>query len=80
VPIATNGVLGKGKTAAQDRLCQLGGTKVPLPEETLRTLYKSKADYQDRVNKRLAGLSKEGWYLPEYADDVRNDAKRVAIP
>jgi hypothetical protein len=80
VPVAANGVLGKGKTPAQDRLCQLGGTKVPLPEETLRKLYKSKADYQDRVNKRLAELSKEGWYLPEYADDVRNDDKRVAIP
>jgi alpha/beta hydrolase family protein len=80
VPIATNGVLGKGKTSAQDRLCQLGGTKVSLPGETLKKLYKSNADYQDRVNKRLAELLKEGWFLPEYADDVRGDAKAVRVP
>ena len=30
VPAATNGVMGKGKTPAQDRLCLLAGTKVPL--------------------------------------------------
>ena len=29
VPIATYGVFGKGKTTAQDRLCQLAGTEVP---------------------------------------------------
>jgi hypothetical protein len=80
VPVAANGVLGKGRTPTQDRLCQLGGTKVPLPEETLKKLYKSKADYQDRVNARLDALIKEGWFMREYADDVRNDAKRVAIP
>jgi Alpha/beta hydrolase domain len=80
VPIATNGVLGKGKTQAQDRLCQLGGTKVPLPDETLRKLYKNRGDYQERVNKRLNELMKEGWFLPEYADDVRADAKSARIP
>ena len=80
VPIATNGVLGKGKTAAQDRLCQLGGTKVPLPDETLRKLYKNSEDYHSRVNARLDALIKEGWFLTEYVDDVRNDARNVRIP
>ena len=80
VPLASNGVLGKGKTQSQDRLCQLGGTKVPLPDATLKKLYKSGADYQDRVNKRLDALVKEGWYLPEYVDDVRKDAAAVRIP
>ena len=80
VPIATNGVLGKGKTQAQDRLCQLGGTKVALPEATVKKLYKSGADYQDRVNKRLDALVKEGWFLPEYVDDVRRDAAAAKIP
>jgi hypothetical protein len=80
VPIATNGVLGKGKTQAQDRLCQLGGTKVPLPDETLKKLYKSSADYQTRVNKRLAELIEEGWFLEEYARDVQVDARNVKIP
>jgi hypothetical protein len=80
VPIAANGVLGKGKTAAQDRLCQLGGTKVMLSDATLKKLYKSRRDYQDRVNKRLDALVKEGWFLPEYADDVRKDAAATKIP
>jgi len=80
VPIATNGVLAKGKTPAQDRLCQLGGTKVILPDATLRNLYRNAAGYQDRVNKRLDALVKEGWFLPEYVDDTRKDAAAVRIP
>jgi len=80
VPIAANGVLGKGKTPAQDRLCQLGGTKVRLADATLHQLYKSHGDYQDRVNKRLDALVKEGWFLPEFVDDVRKDAAAVKIP
>lgn len=79
VPIATNGVLGKGKTPAQDRLCQLGGTKVMLADATLKNLYKNGAGYQDRVNKRLDALVKEGWFLPEFVDDVRKDAAAVRI-
>jgi hypothetical protein len=79
VPTAINGVLGKGKTPAQDRLCQLGGTKVPLTDATLTKLYKGGDGYQKRVNARLAALVKEGWFLPEYAEDVRKDAKEVRI-
>jgi hypothetical protein len=80
VPIASYGVFGKGKTAAQDRLCQLAGTEVPLAEATLRTLYRSKDDYVARVDQRLEQLIAEGWFLPEYADMVRADAKREVIP
>ena len=79
VPIASNGVLAKGKTPAQDRLCQLGGTKVMLPDATLVKLYKNSDRYQKRVNARLAELVKDGWFLPEYADEVRKDAKGVRI-
>jgi len=57
VPVAANGVLGKGKTQAQDRLCQLGGTKVMLPQETLKKLYKNSEGYQQRVNTRLHGAA-----------------------
>jgi hypothetical protein len=80
VPIAANGVLGKGKTPAQDRLCQLGGTKVALPDAVLTKLYKNSTDYQNRVNARLTELVREGWFLPEYADEVRKDSKAVKIP
>ena len=80
VPIATYGVFGKGKTSQQDRLCQLAGTKVPLADEVLRKLYRGAGDYAGRVEQRLKPLIAEGWFLPEYADMVRADAKRVKIP
>ena len=79
VPIASYGVFGKGKTTAQDRLCQLAGTKVPLPDATLRKTYPSRDDYVNRVNQRLTDLIRDGWFLPEYAGIVRDDAKAVAI-
>ena len=80
VPLAANGVMGKGKTPAQDRLCLLAGTKVRLPDATLKNLYRNTADYEDRVNKRLDALVKEGWFLPEYVDDARKDAAAIRIP
>jgi hypothetical protein len=80
VPIATYGVFGKGKTAQQDRLCQLAGTKVPLADAVLRTLYKGSGDYTARVEQRLKQLITEGLFLPEYADMVRADARAVRVP
>jgi hypothetical protein len=80
VPIATYGVMGKGKTTATDRLCLLAGTEVPLPDATLRRLYRDKADYVARVERRLKELVSAGWFLPEYADMVRADARAVTLP
>ncbi len=80
VPTATNGVFGKGKTPAQDRLCQLAGTKVPLADEVLKKLYRGNADYVAKVEQRLKQLITEGWFLPEYADMVRADAKAARSP
>ena len=80
VPVATYGVFGKGKTPQQDRLCQLAGTEVPLPEATLRKLYRNTEDYTNRVSRRLDELVKAGWFLPEYVESVRADAKATSIP
>jgi hypothetical protein len=80
VPTATNGVFGKGKTTAQDRLCQLAGTKVPLPEATLKKLYPSKSEYVKKVERRLTELVAQGWFLPEYADMVHRDANATPLP
>jgi len=33
-----------------------------------------------RVEQRLKQLMSEGWFLPEYADMVRVDARAVRIP
>ena len=80
VPIATYGVMGKGKTPAQDRQCQLAGTEVALPEATLKSLYRNKADYETKVAMRLKELVKEGWFLPEYVETIQADAKATTIP
>jgi hypothetical protein len=80
VPIAAFGVFGKGKTQQQDRLCQLAGTRVSLADDVLRKLYRGNGDYTGRVEQQLKQLIAEGWFLPEYADMVRADVKRVRIP
>jgi len=80
VPAATHGVMGKGKTAAQDRLCLLAGTKVPLKPETLARLYPNAADYTAKIDRRLKDLIAAGWFLEEYADAARADARKVTLP
>jgi hypothetical protein len=80
VPTAANGVFGKGKTQAQDRLCQLAGTKTPLPDATLKRLYPTKAEYVTRAIRRLEELIAEGWFLPEYAEAIRRDIQGVNLP
>ena len=80
VPAATHGVMGKGKTAAQDRLCLLAGTKVPLTPETLARLYQNSADYVAKVDRLLKELVDAGWFLPEYAAAVLADARTVTLP
>ena len=80
VPVATHGVFGKGKTQATDRLCQLAGTEVPLPDATLRKLYPNKDAYVSRANRRLAELIAEGWFLPEYVESMRSGLQATSIP
>ena len=80
VPVATYGVMGKGKAQAQDRLCQLAGTEVALTDATLKTLYRNKADYEAKVARRLNDLVKDGWFLQEYVDATKADARATAIP
>jgi hypothetical protein len=79
VPVATFSTFGKGRTTAQDRLCQLAGTEVPLPEATVKKLYRDKADYAKKADERLAQLIKDGWFLPEYAESVRADVAATEI-
>ena len=80
MPIATYGVFGKGKAAAQDRLCQLAGTKVPLAADVLGSRYRSQDDYIARIEQRLKQLVAEGWFLPEYAGMVLADSKASSLP
>jgi hypothetical protein len=58
----------------------LAGTKVPLADEVLKKLYRGNADYVAKVEQRLKQLIADGWFLPEYVDTVRADAKAARIP
>ena len=49
------------------------------PVSTLKTLYKTKADYQARVERRLAELERQGWSLPLYHNLILGDAAKVAF-
>lgn len=80
VPVATNGVFGKGKTTATDRLCLLAGTKVPLPAAVLKKLYPQPGAYAAAVERRLQELVAQGWFLPEYAEMVRRDSRQTRLP
>jgi hypothetical protein len=46
---------------------------------TFRRLYGTRSVYASRVTQRLTELIREGWFLPEYADLVRDDTKTVAF-
>ena len=71
VPIAKYGIPNSGPGQ-----CSLLGYQTPLPAATLAELYMNRGQYVSRVNARLVELIREGWFPPEYADVVRNDAQR----
>lgn len=78
VPVATYGV----PNGPNSMPCNIAGWRVPFDEETLRDQlrYKNKGTYISAINRRLMELVREGWMLPEYADDVRADAQAIEIP
>jgi len=80
VPVAAYGVPNAGATPAAQFNCSIAGWRVPFDEHSLRGLYKNKGSYISALNRRLMDLVREGWMLPEYADDVRADAQAIEIP
>jgi len=56
---------------------------VPITQQgdarTLNGLYRNKGSYISAINRRLMELVREGWMLPEYAEDVRADAQAIDI-
>jgi hypothetical protein len=61
-------------------LCAIAGWRVPYSEETLREMYRNRGAYISQLNVRLMELVREGWMLPEYAEDIREDALAIEIP
>jgi hypothetical protein len=62
-------------------LCNQTGYQTPLPDDVLRSLYKSRSQYVSKVNYRLMELIREDWFPKQYAHDyVRADLKAADIP
>lgn len=79
VPVAAYGVPNAGATPAAQFNCSIAGWRIAYDEQTLNGLYKNKGSYISAVNRRLNDLLRDGWMLPEYADDVRDDAQAIDI-
>ena len=80
VPVAQYGVPNAGATPAAQFNCSIAGWRVAFDQETLNDMYRNKGSYISAINRRLMELVREGWMLPEYADDVRSDAQAIDIP
>ena len=79
VPFAIYGATGNQatpRTGPNPTQCLVYGSQTALPYETLTALYRTRDDYARRVNKRLDELVREGWLLPEYAEEFRAEAAR----
>ncbi|HKW01155.1 MAG TPA: alpha/beta hydrolase domain-containing protein [Vicinamibacterales bacterium] len=79
VPVAQYGVPNAGATPAAQFNCSIAGWRVAFDQETLNDIYRNKGSYISAINRRLMELVREGWMLPEYADDVRADAQAIEI-
>lgn len=92
VPIAKFGVPNEGAVPATpntvpwvalrgeagiDQLCRLTGYQIPLAAGELRARYGSQAAYLAKVQQRVDELTRDGWSLPVYRDQILADAANV---
>ena len=63
--------------AGIDQLCRLTGYQIAMTGPELRTLYGSKDQYVAKVRARVDELTKQGWSLPVYRNQILADAARV---
>jgi hypothetical protein len=94
VPIAKFGVPNEGAVPATpntvpwvalrgeagiDQLCRLTGYQIALSPAELRKLYRTKAEYVSKVRQRLDDLTRQGWSLPLFRDQILADAEAVTF-
>ena len=58
-------------------LCNLTNYQLDFSKDQLKTLYKDKKSYQAKVQQSLDALTKQGWSLPVYRDQILADAARM---
>jgi hypothetical protein len=65
--------------AGINQLCGLLGYELPIEPARLRAMYKDKQAYQAKFAQRLDELTRQGWSLPVYKDQILADAARVTF-
>jgi hypothetical protein len=63
--------------ASVQLFCSIAGYEVPLTREQVQTLYKTRKEYQSKVELRANQLIKEGWLSPAYKDLILADAMKI---
>ena len=56
----------------------LSGYKAPFSHERLAEAYDSPEEYVSLVDRRLDALIRDGWYLEEDAEEIREEAAAIA--
>jgi hypothetical protein len=82
VPVAKYGVPNNADPkpgTRDDFYCGIAGYETPLAADRLRALHTDAAAYRRKVQQRLTELTKAGWFLAEYANQVTGDAEKVRI-
>jgi len=94
VPVAKYGVPNEGAVpptpntvpwvalrgqAGIDQLCRLTGYQIAMSPAELRKLYGTKAAFVSKVQQRLDELTRQGWSLPVYRDQILADAAAVSF-
>jgi hypothetical protein len=62
-----------------DDLCHLTGYQIAMTPPDLKKLYGSKDRYIARVRERMDELTRQGWSLPVYRNQILADAAKVSF-
>jgi hypothetical protein len=60
-----------------DDLCRLTGYQIVMTGPELKKVYGSQENYVAKVRARLDELTRQGWSLPVYRDQILSDANKV---
>lgn len=63
--------------AGIDQLCRLTGYQVPLTDAELKKLYTNKQNFLAKVRQRVDELTRQGWSLPVYREQILADAAKA---
>jgi hypothetical protein len=75
VPVAVHRATNTGQGIPGLGSCLVFGSQHNLSKDVLESLYGDHAGYVDRVNQRLDELIRDGWYLADFADEIRTAAE-----